>query len=200
MTITTPNSSPARQIAIFSSNSSIPIMTFNPYDFKFVDSFKPEFNSYEAFGRMDPIMIYKKTSRDINLSFKVVAENEGDAENNFKTLNNLIQSMYPTYQSLEVNSPQPPASANNSITNPTDRQDSYIKTAPLLRMKFMNLLNDTAFLAAINTFNYEMDFENGSYTSLSQNGVAIPGRISYTIGFKVLHTYVPGTIKNVYGF
>ena len=197
MAITPPNSSDKQQILIISSNPKINEMRFSPYDFKFVDSFKPEFNSYEAFGRMDPIMIYKKTSRDVSLSFKVVAENEGDAEKNFKMLNNLIQSIYPTYQTLEVGAPQSSAKAESTITSAQQIQDSYIKSSPLLRIKFMNLLTNDAFLAAVTNFNYEMDFENGSYTSLNKNGVATPGKISYTINFKVLHTYLPGT-KNVY--
>lgn len=49
-------------------------VSFVPYNFTFDDNIKPEWNEYSAFGRMDPVMAYKKTSRDINISFDVVAD------------------------------------------------------------------------------------------------------------------------------
>lgn len=94
-------------------------VSFIPYNFTFDDNFKPEWNSYDAFGKMDPVMIYKRTSREINISFDAVSQmNVQDvvsesqlarmqnnrvpeismvSENQFEQLQRLIQFLYPVY-------------------------------------------------------------------------------------------------------
>lgn len=91
-------------------------VSFIPYNFTFDDNFKPDWQEYNSFGRMDPIMIYKKTSRDINISFDVVGEmtledfleatSSGTNANtkigsvslgNFAQLQKLIKFLYPVY-------------------------------------------------------------------------------------------------------
>lgn len=89
-------------------------VSFFPYDFEFDDNYRPDWNSYDAFGRMDPIMTYKRTSREVNVSFNVVAENivnvvsgnvvnfntlkqDETAEYNFQELQKLIRFLYPVY-------------------------------------------------------------------------------------------------------
>jgi hypothetical protein len=91
-----PNANDRAQIVIKSLAHKTEV-SFFPYDFEFDDSYKPEWGSYEAFGRMDPIMTYKRTTRDVNLSFNVVAENAQTASDNFDYLQILINSLYPQY-------------------------------------------------------------------------------------------------------
>lgn len=98
--INIPNTQTKAQIIITSLARGDNIVFF-PYDFDIDDSYKPQWGEYESFGRMDPIMIYKKTTRDVNLSFNVVAENEEMAKNNFKNLQILIKNLYPTYEDLD---------------------------------------------------------------------------------------------------
>jgi predicted nucleic acid-binding Zn-ribbon protein len=108
MTINLPNPSAKAQVIITSLITGEPI-SFFPYDFEFDDIFRPEWGTYDGFGRMDPIMTYKRTSRTATLSFNVVAEERNDdilsntgrptAENNFEKLQKLIQALYPTYAS-----------------------------------------------------------------------------------------------------
>jgi len=76
-------------------------VSFFPYDFDFDNQYKPDWGSYEAFGRMDPIMTYKRTTRDISLSFNVVAESEETAATNFNNLQFLINWLYPAYDNKE---------------------------------------------------------------------------------------------------
>jgi hypothetical protein len=76
-------------------------VVFFPYDFEFDDNYKPEWGSYDAFGRMDPIMVYKRTTRDVTLTFNVVAEDSKTAKDNFDSLQVLINCLYPKYNNFE---------------------------------------------------------------------------------------------------
>lgn len=91
-----PNTHERAQIHIKSLSRGDKI-SFFPYDFEFDDAYKPDWGTYDAFGRMDPIMTYKRTTRDVNLSFNVVAEDKNMALTNFKNLQTLIKCLYPTY-------------------------------------------------------------------------------------------------------
>lgn len=93
-----PNSNPSALIKITSLVNGKEV-SFFPYDFEFDDTFKPDWGTYDGFGRMDPIMTYKRTSRSVNLSFNVVAENAEMARDNFQKLNLFISSLYPDYKS-----------------------------------------------------------------------------------------------------
>jgi hypothetical protein len=98
-----PNSNKKAQV-IITSLAHKQTIEFFPYDFDIDDSYKPQWGEYEGFGRMDPIMIYKRTTRDVNLSFNVVAESAGMAIKNFNNLQTLIKCLYPTYQSIDTTS------------------------------------------------------------------------------------------------
>jgi hypothetical protein len=111
MTINKPNTERIAQVRITCLSTGEKVQFF-PYDFEFDDIFKPEWGSYDGFGRMDPVMTYKRTSRTANLSFNVVAESKTKdlpkdlqknpdiptAENNFENLQKLIQGLYPKYK------------------------------------------------------------------------------------------------------
>ena len=208
---------------------------FFPYDFEFDDNYKPEWSSYEALGRMDPIMIYKRTSRDVNLSFNVVAESAGkdsvgQSEFNFIQLQKLIQFLYPIYEpnltslrSLEekyqgikkqydnISSGVSPSlaeerirlsaelqKAQNDLTTQQDMSQygaQTIKKSPLITISFMNLLNNQQYVAAITSFKHKMKFDTGN-TSIDSAGKAIPGEFNINIGFKIIHTSIPGTSIN----
>jgi predicted nucleic acid-binding Zn-ribbon protein len=103
MTINPPNTNDKAQVRITSLSTDL-VSQFFPYDFEFDDIFRPEWGTYEGFGRMDPVMTYKRTSRTATLSFNVVAENKEQAENNFNSLQLLILGLYPTYKPLSFSS------------------------------------------------------------------------------------------------
>jgi hypothetical protein len=105
--VNVPNTDKSAQVIITSlahknvKNKNIQI-SFFPYDFEFDDSYKPEWGTYEGFGRMDPIMTYKRTTREVNLSFNVVAENSKMAKINFINLQTFIKCLYPDYKSVDL--------------------------------------------------------------------------------------------------
>jgi len=96
---------------------------FKAFITAFSDTYSPNFNSVEVFGRTDPIQQYKGTSRSITLAFKVPAASESEAFENLGRAGKLIQMLYPSYETI-----------SNALT---------LSEAPLVRLKVMNLLSKT---------------------------------------------------------
>lgn len=225
MTINPPNTNDKAKVIIKSLSSDY-VVEFFPYDFEFDDIFRPEWGTYEGFGRMDPVMTYKRTSRTATLSFNVVAENKEQAEDNFNFLQLLIQGLYPSYVSpisgledLKSKTSeqikkadrgfggaesaitgrttgiqtlrQELQSIEQQITTITDFNVKVIDRSPLLKISFMNLLNNEDYVVAVTNFKHKMKFDAAD-TSFNSKGKAIPGEFNINMSFTILHTYVPG--------
>ena len=59
------------------------------------DNFSPEYSSTDGYGRTDPVRVYTKTTRQIQIGFKMVAMNEGDHNKMWFSINRLIAMLYP---------------------------------------------------------------------------------------------------------
>ena len=94
---------------------------FKAFIVSFSDTYSPNFNPVEVFGRTDAIQQYKGTSRNISLTFKVPAASESEAFENLGRAGKLIQMLYPSYADID-----------NALT---------LSEAPLVRLKVMNLLS-----------------------------------------------------------
>jgi hypothetical protein len=157
---------------------------FIPYDMEFDDNFKPEWTTYDAFGRMDPIAIYKKTTRNATLSFNVVADNQQQALDNFNRLQDLINFLYPVYSQPY----QSPSAVNQGTT--IDPQTLIIKKSPLITINFMNLLNNSQYVIAVDNFKYKLKFDSSSTfrTKNTEGDYAVPGEFNISLTFKIIHT------------
>ena len=112
---------------------------FKAFITAFNETYSPNFNPTEVFGRTDPIYQYKNTTRNITLAFKMPAASESEAFENLGRIQKLLQMLYPSY--LDV---------NNAVT---------LSTAPLIRLKVMNLLQADREFQRQETFG-ESDFES----------------------------------------
>ena len=95
---------------------------FKAFIVDFNETYSPNFNPNEVFGRTDPIYQYKNTNRNVSLSFKIPAASESEAFENLGRVQQLVQMLYPSYKSV-----------NNALT---------LSEAPLVRLKVMNLLRN----------------------------------------------------------
>ena len=93
---------------------------FKAFITAFNETYTPNFNSIEVFGRTDAIQQYKGTSRNITLAWKLPAASESEAYENLGRVQKLLQMLYPNYENI-----------NNSLT---------LSESPLIRLKIMNLL------------------------------------------------------------
>ena len=73
------------------------IISFHAFLESSKDGFNAEWNSVSTYGRVEPIHIYKGTTRDISVSFYVVATNEKDHDNMWFKINKLVTMVYPQF-------------------------------------------------------------------------------------------------------
>lgn len=73
------------------------ILSFHAFLEDVADDFNVEYSAQEGYGRMDKVQIYKGTTRNINVSFKMVATNPEDHDLMWYKLNKLAMFIYPQW-------------------------------------------------------------------------------------------------------
>lgn len=103
------------------------IISFHAFIADFKDSFAPEYSDTTAIGRLDPVKIYKRTTRSINLTFYIVSTSEEDFDSMWLSVNKLVNMVYPQWSKGRI-----VKSANNEFIMP----NSQIMTAsPMIRLR-----------------------------------------------------------------
>ena len=110
-----------QQVISFQLESTQKPVYFKAFITTFSDTYSPNYNSTQVFGRTDPIHVYQNTSREISLAFDIPAASEGEAFENLGRVQKLIRMLYPGYADID-----------NALT---------LTEAPLVRVKVMNLLS-----------------------------------------------------------
>ena len=96
---------------------------FKAFITAFNESYTPNWSSEAVFGRADKIHNFVQTDRAIALSFTVPAASESEAFENLGKVQNLTQFLYPNYHNIG--------------------EAQTISQGPLVRLKVMNLLQNT---------------------------------------------------------
>ena len=128
----------------FTSVISKKSVKFKAFLTAFEDQFKSEWNSEQVYGRNDPIQTFKNTTRTINIGWDTPAASFAEAEANAYATAQLIRMLYPSY-----------VNTGNVST---------INKAPLIRVKFRNLIkdqNENDLLVTIDGINFSPDLEAG---------------------------------------
>jgi len=99
---------------------------FKSFITTFTETYNSEWASETVYGRADPIYLFKNTQRKITLGFKVPAESESEAFQNLGKVQTLLQFLYPNYTAIDG-----------------DIKAQTISQSPMVRLKVMNLLQDT---------------------------------------------------------
>lgn len=73
------------------------IISFHAFLSSLGDSYSPSYEAVEGFGRVEPVKIYKGTSRKIDMSFHVVATNPDDFDHMWFKINKFVTLVYPQY-------------------------------------------------------------------------------------------------------
>lgn len=142
-------------------------VTFKAFITSFNDTYSPNWTPEEVYGRADPIYNYKNTKRSITINFKMPAASESEAYANLSKAQKLAQFNYPNYSSM---------TCNNKISR-------TVSQAPLLRLKFINLIRSTADVASDST-----TYGNELYNSYNNSGKGILGFFSnITYNFNLEH-------------
>ena len=120
------------------------------------ESFNPNWAEETVYGRMDPIYLFKNTTRKITVAFKVMAASESEAFENLAKMQALAQFLYPNYNRVGA-----------------DLSATSIAQSPLIRLKVMNMAQNVGHMDPIPgeagwtgaTFG---DFKDGSFMDSDQ--------------------------------
>jgi hypothetical protein len=136
------------------------------------DSFTTNYASEEVYGRMDPMMNFTNTVREISLGWALPAASEEEAKLNLQKCALLISMLYPSY-----------ASGGGATA---------IAAGPLFKLKFVNLIADgvggvqtNGLIGTIGGFEFTPDLEVGFF---DRPGVLLPKRVDCSISYQVLHS------------
>ena len=109
------------------------IISFHAFMTDLQDSFSAEYNSTGGYGRADDILTYSKTSRNISLSFMLVATSQEDHDVMYYNVNKLVSMMYPQYSRGRVVEYAGEGDSQRKFVQPF----SQIPTAsPMIRLRF----------------------------------------------------------------
>lgn len=146
---------------------------------RFSDSFNVSWGNEQSFGRVDPVMPYRSTTRQISLAITVLSPNKAMASENLKEYSKLIQMLYPSY------------SAPLNEGNATGRT---ITAPPIMKIKLMNYIQSadgTDYLyGAMRGLKFDPDFRIGHF--IKQNGELIPKKFSISFTFTPQHATALG--------
>lgn len=144
---------------------------FKGYFKSFEDTYTSDFEETTPYGRMDPIMNFKRTGRKITVSFDVVAGDLEEAQNNLFKIQKLAQFLYPNYDG----------------DNP-----SLIKNSPMFKVKMMNLVANNFggyILCTLGGFSYAPNLENGAFFREDQQLHAFPKSVTISTTITPLHEH-----------
>lgn len=157
------------------------IVSFKAWVNSFSDSYQSNWNTEDAYGRMDPITTFQNTARSITIGWDVIAAHKTEAKENMSDCEMLFKMLYPTYT--------PGADSAGSISG-----------APIFKMKFGNLITKAGaparagvatagLLGTMGGFEYAPDFDAGFFL---ESGNMYPQSISLSAEFQVIHNFEVG--------
>lgn len=137
---------------------------FKAFVTSFSDAYSSNWNEETPFGRMDPITTYQNTTRQISLGWDVPSFSFAEAKENMKKASLLLSMLYPEYED-------------------GDGGATTMKSPPLFKVKFLNLIQDSnapeansgnaktsGLLGKLSGFTFEPDLEAGFF----QPSVVVP--------------------------
>ncbi len=132
-------------------------LSFKAFVTAFSDQYSADYNSESVYGRMDPILTYKGTTRKISLGWEVPAASFVEARQNLEKASLLLSMLYPEYEDASGGA-------------------STMSTPPMFRLKFLNLITNSKITDDGNTiaefggllgtfagFTFEPDLEAGFF-------------------------------------
>ena len=105
--------------------SGTPTLKFKSIISNFTDIWSQKWSSTDVYGRMDPVSFYGGTQREMTLAFDVISDDNGEAAENMRATQRLIQYQYPRYGRT--------AGGQRTIIAP-----------PYFSFSFLNLLSSTS--------------------------------------------------------
>ncbi len=142
---------------------------------EYSDNYSVQWGNEQIFGRNDPVKPYQSTTRQLQVGFDVLSHNLENAKANLFKITTLVKMMYPMY--------------SPSLNDNTDGLGRTIKAPPLLRIKFVNMIQSAdgngSLLGCIEGFNYAPNKEPGYF--IEKEGSIFPKHVNISFRFTPQH-------------
>ena len=157
---------------------------FKAFITSYAENLTSDYQEDRVFGRADPIMTFRSTTRMLNLAWSIPAYSLQEAQMNLAKCNRLVQLMYPAYDK---------GNRANTLSKP-----------PLMRIRFANLIRNAArgadpsaqvsgLLGAVDSLNVTPSFDDqGGGFFDPGSSTLYPKLITVSCNFKVLHEHDVG--------
>lgn len=109
------------------------IIGFHAFLASLSDDYQVNWETIDAYGRVDPVKIYKSTGRRIGMSFYVIATSEPDFDEMWLKINKLVTMVYPQYTKGRTLTD----GENTTFTQPFSQ---LIGASPVIRIRLGDLL------------------------------------------------------------
>lgn len=109
------------------------IISFHAFITQLADDFTANWEQTDAYGRVDPIRVYKSTNRHITVGFFVVSTSDEDFNDMWTKINKLVTLVYPQYTQGRLLSD---AADQNKFIQPFSQ---LIGASPLIRLRLGEL-------------------------------------------------------------
>jgi len=157
------------------------ILAFRGYIEDINENVNANWSETQFIGRSEPVYTYQNSSRDLNFTMKLYANNPRELDRIYEKLDYLTNLLYPQYfkdDSLGYTRPKP----------------------PLTRLRMANLYGGqpggneapeyvNGVLGYIQSLNYSFD---APWESLGGNGYVVPRYIVANVSYKIINDKVPG--------
>lgn len=147
---------------------------FRPLDLNISNAVSPEWTDGSAFGRVDPILTYSRTTRNFSVSFAVHAFAPEDLRVMYNKMVLLTSMCYPSFSN-----------------------DALLKSGPVIRLRVGDIMstNSGGLTGVIKNLNF--DFAEALWEL--KKGLKVPRSFSATLEFTALHEGPVGIVDGTFG-
>jgi hypothetical protein len=150
-------------------------VSFPAFITEYSDSYQVTWGNEQVFGRNDPIKPYQSTTRQLQVGFDVLSPSFESARENLTNWQTLVKMLYPVYSA-------PLDGSGGSIGR-------TIKAPPLLRVKFVNMIQSAngagSLLGCIEGLDFNPNKDAGYFVSLA--GDLFPKHFNISFRFTPQH-------------
>jgi hypothetical protein len=147
---------------------------FRPLNLNFSEAFAPEYSEEGVFGRVDPVIAYRRTTRTANVSFEVHAFAVEDLQVMYNKMVWLSSMVYPSYGS-----------------------DSLIQSGPVCRLRVGDVISSDE--GGIPGVIKSLNFDYGDALWELRKGMKVPRSFKVSLDYTFLHEGPVGLLNGVFG-